>query len=82
LSALLNLSFAKGTFQDKGKTYIERATIAPVFRAPSGSPESGAIQIRKLYDCSTGAEGQEARKHLSEIGGFAELVFGKGDSEA
>jgi len=38
LSAVLNLSFAKGTFQGKKKTYIEKATIAPVFRAPLRQP--------------------------------------------
>lgn len=77
LSVVLNLSLAKGTFLGEQKTYVESATVIPVFRVKSGDGASSSIRIEKLYDCLTGNEDKETMEYVSEIKRYAELVFGE-----
>lgn len=77
LSAILNLSFSKGTFQGEKKTYVESSTVVPVFRVKSGDGAAPTIHIERLYDCLTGDEDKETMEYVSEIKKYAELVFGK-----
>ena len=76
LSAVLNLSLAKGMFRGQERTYIEKAMVTPVFRARIDSGNGEAIQMRKLYDDSIDLEDRETRQYVTEIRRFSELVFG------
>ncbi|ODR99445.1 hypothetical protein AUC68_05625 [Methyloceanibacter methanicus] len=78
LSILLNLSLAKGTLAGADKTYIETATVTPVFR--SNVVRSGALETRieKLSDHLDGASDRHAPKYVAELKRYADLVLGGG----
>lgn len=75
LSAILNLSLAKGVFRGREITYIESARTTPVFRRYVGEGKRLRVQIEKLQE--TGAT--EPEEYLAEIRKYAELVLGKED---
>lgn len=78
LSILLNLSLAKGTFASEDKTYIETATVTPVFR--SNVVRSGTLETRieKLSDHLDGAGDPHAPDYIAELKRYADLVLGVG----
>jgi poly-gamma-glutamate synthesis protein (capsule biosynthesis protein) len=76
LSAILNLSFAKGSLQGRPQTYIESARVVPVYRTLAGAGEAAAIQIERLDAGLAAAADEESRQYLAQIGRYAELVFG------
>lgn len=75
LSEILNLNITKGTIQNEEKTYIEKATITPVFREMIKTSNSSAIQIKKLKDSLNSQKNTEKLEYLSEIKKYSDLVF-------
>jgi len=76
LSAILNLTLAKGRFQGEEKTYIERVDVVPVYHARRETAGGTAVSIRRLYGGQANGDGRETPEYIAGIKRFAELVFG------
>jgi len=77
LSAILNLSIAKGVLRGEERTYIEGAMVIPVIRVKSDEGGSSTIRIQRLHDCLRDNKDTERMAYLKAIKGYAELVFGQ-----
>lgn len=76
LSEILNLSIAKGGFQGEERTYIESATVTPVFRNQTRAGNSSITRIEILDDYLNANEDRDRMNYLSEIRKYADLVLG------
>jgi poly-gamma-glutamate synthesis protein (capsule biosynthesis protein) len=76
LSAILNLSLAKGRFKGREVTYVESAKVTPVFR--SAVAEDGGIvtRIEKLADHVDGRSKTHPPAYIAEIKRLSDLVLG------
>lgn len=78
LSAILNLSFAKGKYRGKSVTFIETASVTPVYRSHTRNGDWTMTRIEKLDNCMGPQENNEKMQYLAQIRYYAELVLGGG----
>ncbi len=76
LSAILNLSFAKGRYRGNPTTFIETASVTPVFRSHVRDRNRTITRIEKLHDFADPQESDEKTQYVAHIRRFAELVLG------
>ena len=76
LSAILNLSFAKGTYRGQPTTFIQSASVTPVFRTQVRDGDRTLTRIEKL-DHGMGAQTSDKQtRYVAEIRRYAELALG------
>jgi poly-gamma-glutamate synthesis protein (capsule biosynthesis protein) len=76
LSAILNLSFAKGTYRGQPTTFIQSASVTPVFRAQVQDGDRTLTRIEKLDHGMGTQNSDEQTRYVAEIQRYAELVLG------
>ena len=76
LSAILNLSFAKGRYRGNPTAFIETASVTPVFRSHVRDGNRTITRIEKLYDFADPQENDEKTQYVAHIRRLAELVLG------
>jgi len=76
LSAILNLSFAKGTYRGKPTTLIQSASVTPVFRAQVRDGDRTLTRIEKLDRYMGTQDNHEKTQYVAEIRRYAELTLG------
>ncbi|MEO5337160.1 MAG: CapA family protein [Magnetospirillum sp. WYHS-4] len=76
LSAILNLSLAKGRHQGREATYIESARVTPIFR--SAADEGGRLvtRLERLADHVDGRGTRHPPAYIAEIKRLSDLVLG------
>lgn len=78
LSAILNLTFAKGTVNSEEKTFIRDAKLTPVVQTETLTGDLPAIRIEKLETLSAKkSEPGAAKDYISAIERYAALVSGR-----
>lgn len=75
LSAILNLTLAKGSRQGNEVTYIERAEVTPVFRTRVNEGGQQLTRIEKLAD-QLDNPGVAQAAYIQQINRYAKLVLG------
>ncbi|MCP4392796.1 MAG: CapA family protein [Alphaproteobacteria bacterium] len=78
LSAILNLTLSKGSFQGKELTYIEKTSVTPVFRSYTDNDGKVMTRIEKLTDHLDG-NSNHPHDYIAEIKQYADLVLGEYD---
>lgn len=76
LSAILNLSLAKGRHKGREVTYIESAQVTPVFRSVVTEGGRTVSRIEKLADHIDGRSQVHPADYIAEIKRLADLVLG------
>ncbi len=76
LSAILNLSFAKGMYRGKPTTYIHDASVTPVFRSQVRDGDRTLTRIEKLDHGRGTQDSHEKTQYVAEIRRYAELALG------
>jgi len=76
LSAILNLTLSKGSFQGRNLTYIEKVGVTPVFRRYVDDGGKMLTRIEKLADHLGGRMGTHQQDYIAEIKRYADLVLG------
>ena len=76
LSAILNLTLAKGQVRGEDRTYIEKATVTPVFRSVTESGGRIRTRLEKLADHLDGRSNSHHPGYIAEIKRYADLVLG------
>ncbi len=76
LSAILNLSFAKGTYRGQPTTFIQSASVTPVYRAQVRDGDRTLTRIEKLDHGMGTQNSDEQTRYVAEIRCYAELVLG------
>jgi len=77
LSLILNLTLSKGTLQGNDLTYIEKASVSPVFRSSFNSGGKMVTRIEKLTDHLDGLSKNHPQEYITEIKRYADLVLGE-----
>jgi poly-gamma-glutamate synthesis protein (capsule biosynthesis protein) len=78
LSAILNLTFAKGTLKDEKKTFIREAAVIPVVQTDSVEDGLPVIRLETL-DAFSGRKGETAddKDYIAAVKGYAKLILGE-----
>lgn len=79
LSQVLNLSFAKGVFNGRTRTYIESAEVIPVMQVESESAGLPVLRIKKLSDMirrKETSETEEEKDYIAKVATYADLIPG------
>lgn len=76
LSAILNLSFAKGTYRGRPTTFIQSASVTPVYRTHVRNGNRTLTRIEKLDHGIGTQHNDEQTRYVTEIRRYAELVLG------
>ncbi len=76
LSAILNLTLSKGRIQGEDVTYIEKASVTPVFRSSTDSGGKMLTRIEKLTEHLDGRSISHPPDYIVEIKRYADLVLG------
>lgn len=76
LSAILNLTLAKGRLAGEDRTYIETARATPVFRSAVESDGRIVTRIEKLADHLDGRSRVHPPEYIAAIKRYADLVLG------
>lgn len=76
LSAILNLSLAKGRYRGEERTYIENAAVTPVFRQRTDEAGTSVTRIEKLAEQLDASGDTDRLRYLAQIRHYAELVLG------
>jgi hypothetical protein len=75
LSLLLNLKLAKGSLQDRERTYIEQACVTPIFRSAVNNAEGVETRLEKLADHLDGRSTRHSADYIAQIEHYARLVL-------
>jgi Bacterial capsule synthesis protein PGA_cap len=75
LSAILNLSFAKGTYRSQPKTFIQSASVTPVFRTQIRDGDRTLTRIEKLDHGMGTQNSDDQTRYVAEIRRYAELAL-------
>ncbi len=76
LSIILNLTFAKGRFQDNDVTYIKDAQVTPIFRSCLNINGKLVTKMEKLADHVNGKNRLHSQEYISDLKRYADLVLG------
>ena len=77
LSAILNLTLAKGRLDGQGRTYIETARVTPVFRSSIDHDGKILTRIEKLADHLDGRSDSHSQDYIAELKRYADLALGE-----
>lgn len=77
LSLILNLTLAKGRSGGKDRTYIDAASVTPVFRGSTDQDGRRMTRIEKLADHLDGRSSAYDPGHIDRIRQYAALVLGE-----
>ncbi len=75
LSAIQNLTLAKGNFDGQELTYIEEADVTPVFRSAVDRNGKTETRIEKLQDHLNGQSDRHPDEYIEKINSYARLVL-------
>jgi poly-gamma-glutamate capsule biosynthesis protein CapA/YwtB (metallophosphatase superfamily) len=76
LSAIQNLTLAKGNFQGEEKTYIADSVVTPVFRSAVDVNGQTLTRLEKLADHTDGKNDRHSLEYIGQIKRYADLVLG------
>jgi poly-gamma-glutamate synthesis protein (capsule biosynthesis protein) len=78
LSAILNLTFVKGTVKGEDKTFIREAAVIPVVQIDSMENDLPVIRLETLDAFSGRKDGTaDEKNYISAVNGYAKMILGE-----